>query len=145
MAEDMSASRLSLDGMCSDNPRAWNDERRGVLGLRMAVSSFDTRRKGSRKAGEGDSIGLGASESDLGLGEPLSEVLRERGVRSPSCCSICWVKFDLLEVGVLSGCKAMMEADMLRRLEECSLCSGVVWCAIATKKHTSLVETCRNS
>lgn len=89
MAVRMSSSAPSLDGMCRDNPRAWNDDLRGVLGPAMAVSSFDTRRNGSRKAGEGESIGFGASESDLGLGEPCSEVLRERGVRSPSCCSIC--------------------------------------------------------
>jgi len=48
----------------------------GVEGPAMAESSLETRRYGSRKAGEGESTGLGASERDRGLlGEPLIEVL----------------------------------------------------------------------
>lgn len=62
----------------------------------MAESSFEIRRSGSRNAGEGERTGLGASERDRGLGEPLAEVLEDLGVRSPSLCSICCVRLDLL-------------------------------------------------
>ena len=62
----------------------------------MTESSFDTRREGSRKAGEGDRTGFGASESERGLGEHLNGVFEDLGVRSPSSRrSICWVKVDL--------------------------------------------------
>jgi hypothetical protein len=63
----------------------------------MTESSFDTRREGSRKAGEGDRTGFGASESERGLlGEHLKGVFEDLGVRPPSSLrSICWVKVDL--------------------------------------------------
>jgi hypothetical protein len=62
----------------------------------MTLSSLDIRRKGSRKAGEGERMGLGASERDRGLGETLAAVLEDRGVRSPSLCSICCVRLDFV-------------------------------------------------
>ena len=53
----------SLCGICRDNPRLWKLGLLGVTGLAMARSSFDTF-DGSRNAGEGESVGFGASESD---------------------------------------------------------------------------------
>lgn len=52
------------------------------------VSSLDTWRADSRKAGDGDRVGFGASDSERGLGEftPVRMVKDEDdvGVRSPS-------------------------------------------------------------
>jgi hypothetical protein len=68
-----------------------------VVGLEK-VSSLDICRAGSRNAGDGDRVGLGASDSERGLGE-FNPVLRDEedvGVRSPSS-SRCG-KMDLLVV-----------------------------------------------
>jgi hypothetical protein len=53
----------SLCGICRDSPRPWKLGRLGVTGLATARSSFDTF-DGSRNAGEGESVGFGASERD---------------------------------------------------------------------------------
>ena len=52
-----------------------------------ARSSFDTRREGSRIAGEGDNVGLGASLSERDL--------LDLGVISPSSC---WLRFDMAKL-----------------------------------------------
>ncbi len=82
----------------------------------MAESSLETRRRGSRKAGEGERTGLGASERDRGLGEPLAVVLDDLGVRSPSLCSICCVRVDLVgESPNPMGGACMIDADIVWR------------------------------
>lgn len=53
----------SLCGICRDKPRLWKLGRLGVTGLVTARSSFDTF-IGSRNAGDGERVGLGASERD---------------------------------------------------------------------------------
>jgi hypothetical protein len=103
----------SFDGMWRDSPLPWVEGRVGVEGEARTESSLDTWRKGSRKAGEGESTGLGASESDRGFGEPFTVVLEDRGVRSPSLCSICCVRFDLVgERPSPTGGACMREADI---------------------------------
>ena len=80
----------------------------------MAESSLETRRIGSRKAGEGERTGLGASESDRGLGEPWAVVLDDLGVRSPSLCSSCCVRFDFVgDNPSPMGGACMIEADIV--------------------------------
>lgn len=85
-----------------------------MVGLEK-VSSLDTRRSGSRKAGDGDNVGLGASDSERGFGEviPLPKEEEELvGVRSPSS-SRC-VKLDLPTVD--ATCSAIVVAvDMALR------------------------------
>jgi hypothetical protein len=85
---------MSLCGICRDKPRLWKLGRLGVTGLATARSSFDTF-MGSRNAGEGESVGLGASERDRVLdGEreiPSTPLCRARaagvGVWSRLFCS----------------------------------------------------------
>lgn len=66
-------------------------------------SSLEGRLGDSRIAGEGDNEGLGgSSESD--------RVLFDLGVREPSSCSSCLVRFDLLSVAPIGA--AMVVVDI---------------------------------
>jgi hypothetical protein len=70
-----------------------------VVGLEK-VSSLDTCRAGSRKAGDGDRVGLGASDSERGFGE-FTPVLRDEeevGVRSPSSSRCGKLGMPMVEV-----------------------------------------------
>lgn len=93
-----------------ERPRLGNMGRLGVLGLEKE-SSFDTRRAGSRNAGDGDSVGFGASLKERGFGEftPVLSDDEEVGVLSPS--SNFWVKADFPEVEARC-CSAMAVIDM---------------------------------
>jgi hypothetical protein len=99
-------------GMCRDSPRVCTGGREGVVGT-MAVSSLETCRSGSRKAGDGERTGFWTSESERGLGEPELVVLDDRGVRSPSLSS-CWVSVDLVGDKPSPTGGACSMVDMLR-------------------------------
>lgn len=86
--------------ICSDKPRFGNIGLFGVVGLEK-VSSLETRRAGSRNAGEGDRVGLGASDSDRGF---------EVGVRSPSSSVCANVEFAMVEA---TCCSAMGAVDVI--------------------------------
>jgi hypothetical protein len=81
--------KTSFCGICKDRPRRWIGGRFGVEGPETAESSLLIRGAGSRKAGEGDKVGRGASERDRGFGGLFWEVRRDVGVLSPSLKSIC--------------------------------------------------------
>lgn len=112
--------------ICSDKPRVGKLGRFGVVGLEK-VSSLDTRRAGSRNAGEGDSVGLGASDNDRGFGvfTPVLRDVVEIGVRSP-CSSLCArVDFSMVEE---TSCSARVAVDIVPSCADgCVLGSSNQW------------------
>jgi hypothetical protein len=98
---DVPRTSRFLCGICRESPRLWKLGRLGVTGLATARSSFDTF-VGSRNAGDGESVGVGASERDRVLdGEreaPSAPWYRMRvdgvGVRSRLLCASAWVKVE---------------------------------------------------
>jgi hypothetical protein len=97
--------------MWSDSPRLGNMGRFGVLGFEKE-SSLDTRRAGSRNAGDGDSVGFGASLKERGFGDfrPWLNDDKEVGVRSPSSSLCVKADFAMFEA---TCCSAMVVVDMV--------------------------------
>ena len=84
-----------------------------MLGLEKE-SSLDIRREGSRNAGDGDSVGFGASLKERGFGDfrPWLNDDKEVGVRSPSSSLCVKADFALVEAAC---CPAMVVVDMVMR------------------------------
>jgi hypothetical protein len=118
LADEPRLSR-SLCGICRDKPRPWKLDRLGVTGLATARSSFDTFID-SRIAGDGESVGLGASERDRVLdgdwdmlSVPLCRVRVEGvGVWSRLFCSSACVKDE----AALEGGAGTTIADISQRM-----------------------------